>query len=63
MLGWYSIDGYFFLVCEVLVLLTYRTSLDIVGYPLIHIQPPVSFFGFADGLVPTRMAGSGMVVH
>ena len=63
MFGRYTIDGYFLLVCEVLVLLASGTSFDIVGYPLVHVRPPVPFFSFADGFVSTRMASCGVVMN
>ena len=61
--GWYTVDGCFLLMCEVLVLLAYSASFDVVRYPLIHIWPLVSFLGLADGFVSTQMASSGMIVH
>ena len=50
-------------MCEVLVLLASCTCFDIVGYPLVHVRPPVSFFGFADRFISARMTGSRMIVH
>ena len=63
MLGWYTVDQYFLLVCKVFVLLAGCASFDIVGYPLIHVRPPIPFLGLADGFISSWVASCGVVVH
>ena len=48
---------------EVFVLLACRASFNIVGYPLVHVGPPVSFLGFVDCFIPAQVTGSRVVVH
>ena len=61
--GRYAINRHFLLMHKILVLLACCASLNVVRYPLVHIRPPVAFFGFADGLVPARVARGRVIVH
>ena len=63
MFGRYAINGYFLLMGKVFVLLACSASLDVVRYPLVHVGPPVAYLGFADGFVPTWVAGGRVIVH
>jgi hypothetical protein len=60
--GWNSIGRGFIWVRFRFVLLTGRTSLDIVFDPVLHSRPPEGFLQAVDGAISTWVSGCGGVM-
>src|SRR6266581_2716223 len=59
----YAVDRCPFPMREDLVLLAYRTSLDVVGYPFFHVGPVIVFLRFPQRLVSTGVSCGRVIVY
>ena len=50
-------------MCKVFVLLTYRTSSDIVGNPALHALPDQVILGLLKGFVPSGVSCCWVVIY
>ena len=59
---WNFVEGDARPVCQGLILLAYRTPLDIICDPLVHPRPPVGLCYLTDGPVSARVSHLGGIV-